>query len=223
MSNSINPENAVEEKSFPDTWYDSSCQKCPRLTALLVQVSNEHPQYFCKPVPPFGDPSTRLLVVGLVPGKHGANATGCPFTGDYARVLLYRTLFKFSYANKPTSEHANDSLELKNCQTTNAVKCLLPDNKPVADEAKNCNIFLSSELLDPKIGIVLALGQIAHCAALHAYGLKLSAYKFGHNRVFWLKNGICLVDSYHCSRYNTQTDRRYVFRSFPYYPESLGR
>lgn len=188
--------------------FDLQCTQCPRLAQFLVDVKQEHPDYHAKPVPPFGDKNARLLIVGLAPGKHGANATGRPFTGDFAGILLYETLFKFGFANKPVSVSLNDGLELKNCRITNAVKCLPPENKPIGAEIKTCNFFLANELKQlPDNSIVIALGTIAHNAVLRAFEQKLSAFKFGHNVVHKPGEGVTLIDSYHCSRYNTQTRR----------------
>ena len=184
------------------------CRECSRLAAFLDAVSAEHPDYHARPVAAFGDPRARLLIVGLAPGMHGANATGRPFTGDYAGILLYRTLFDFGYANRPESLARDDGLELTGVRIPNAVKCLPPQNKPLLDEVKNCNRFLRAELLAlPEDAVVMALGKLAHDAILRALGLKLSAYPFGHARVHELGDGRSLVDSYHCSRYNTQTGR----------------
>lgn len=157
---------------------------------------------------PFGDPEARLLVVGLAPGMHGANASGRPFTGDYAGILLYETLYKYGFSTAPESVSADDGLELKDCRITNAVKCLPPQNKPVGAEINECNAFLKVELAGlPQNAVVIALGAIAHNAVLKARGLKQSGYKFGHNQRHQLPGGLQLIDSYHCSRYNTQTRR----------------
>ncbi len=191
-----------------NTTFDLQCTQCPRLAQFLREVHLEHPDYHAKPVPPFGDKNARLLIVGLAPGKHGANATGRPFTGDYAGILLYETLHKFGFASAAQSVSVNDGLQLLNCRITNAVKCLPPENKPVGAEIKTCNSFLAQELkMLPNKSIVLALGTIAHNAVLRALDMKLSAFKFGHNVVHQPVDGITLIDSYHCSRYNTQTRR----------------
>ncbi len=188
--------------------FDTSCALCPRLVAFLSEVKRGNPGYFCKPVPPFGDDNARLLIVGLAPGMHGANATGRPFTGDYAGILLYQTLHKFGFASAPESVSADDSLLLNDCRITNAVKCLPPQNKPTTDEIRTCNAFLEAELNAlPEGAVVLALGTIAHNAVLRASGLKLSQYRFGHNVLHELPGSRRLLDSYHCSRYNTQTRR----------------
>ncbi len=187
----------------------ADCKRCKRLASFLSEVKTRHPDYFCQPVPVFGDPNARLVILGLAPGMHGANATGRPFTGDHAGILLYQTLYKFGLATAPESLHSDDGLELINCRITNAVKCLPPQNKPTTEEAKTCtDHYLKHELLAlPKGAVILALGGIAHNAVLRTFGLTLSTYKFGHNVLHQLDNGLYLLDSYHCSRYNTQTKR----------------
>ena len=188
--------------------FDPGCRKCNRLANYLKSVRLDYPEYFAKPVPSFGDDNPELLIVGLAPGFHGANATGRPFTGDYAGILLYETLYKFGFASKPVSKNRNDGLKLKKCRITNAVKCLPPENKPTTSEINTCNQYLKAEINDMKSGIVvLALGQIAHKAVLKALALKPGNYPFIHGNVYPLDNGSWLVDSYHCSRYNTQTRR----------------
>lgn len=188
--------------------YDIDCRQCPRLAGFLDEVKLQHPEYFCRPVPPFGDAGARLVIVGLAPGMHGANRTGRPFTGDYAGILLYQTLHKFGFGSAPQSLGADDGLTLSNCRITNAVKCLPPQNKPETAEIKICNRFLANELATlPSGSILLALGNIAHQAVLLAHGLKRSAFAFGHGARHVLGNGLVMYDSYHCSRYNTQTRR----------------
>jgi len=188
--------------------FDSGCRQCPRLASFLDEVKAKHPAYFCKPVPAFGDAEAKLVIVGLAPGMHGANKTGRPFTGDYAGILLYETLYAHGFASKPQSLSADDDLSLINCRITNAVKCLPPDNKPLPVEIATCNQFLAAELQQLATdSIVLALGNIAHLAVLKAFSLKIKDYKFGHAARHTLPNGLILVDSYHCSRYNTQTKR----------------
>jgi len=188
--------------------FSIECRKCQRLAEFLDDVRAKHPEYFGKPVPSFGDPQARLLIVGLAPGMHGANATGRPFTGDYAGILLYETLHKYGFSNQAVSEHVDDGLALSNCRITNAVRCLPPGNKPTTDEVKTCNPYLKDEIASLKPGsIVLALGGIAHSAVMRALGLKLSAHKFGHAAQHVIGEDLLLVDSYHCSRYNTQTRR----------------
>jgi len=190
------------------TTFTTNCTKCPRLAEFLQDVRDEYPDYFGKPVPSFGDPDARLLIVGLAPGMHGANATGRPFTGDYAGVLLYETMHKTGFATRPESISADDGLELPDCRITNAVRCLPPQNKPVGAEVNNCNPFLAEELASLKRGsVVLALGGIAHKAVIKALGHRQADYKFGHASEYELDNGLTLLSSYHCSRYNTQTNR----------------
>ena len=187
----------------------SNCKKCKRLAGFLKEVKTKYPDYFCQPVPDFGDPNARLIVLGLAPGLHGANATGRPFTGDHAGLLLYQSLHKFGFASAPKSIDIDDGLALINCRITNAVKCLPPQNKPTTEEAKTCTEqYLKHDLQAlPKGAIILALGSIAHNAVLRAFSMKLSAFKFVHNVLHDLGNGYLLLDSYHCSRYNTQTKR----------------
>nr|WP_305792721.1 uracil-DNA glycosylase [Sedimenticola hydrogenitrophicus] len=178
------------------------------MAEFLDQVKADHPDYYARPVPPFGDTAARLLVVGLAPGMHGANATGRPFTGDYAGILLYETLHRFGFGSKPDSLSVEDDLRLSDCRITNAVKCLPPQNKPVGSEINTCNRYLAEELKTlPSSGVVVALGLVAHNAVLKASGLKQGAYKFAHAAHHLLPNGLQLIDSYHCSRYNTQTRR----------------
>ncbi len=190
----------------PDV-FDADCVQCPRLATFLAGVRNSHPTYYARPVPLFGDANAGLLIVGLAPGMHGANRTGRPFTGDHAGILLYETLYKYGYANQVGSADPHDGLVLSGCRVTNAVKCLPPANKPNTDEIKRCNQYLSAELASYPPRAVLALGRIAHDAILMALGLKANGHRFGHHAVHDLPNGLRLYDSYHCSRYNTQTRR----------------
>ena len=186
----------------------SSCTNCSRLSDFLSELRQEHSDYYNLPVNAFGDDKARLLIVGLAPGKHGANATGRPFTGDYAGVLLYQSLFKYGFANKSESENIEDGLELINCRITNAVKCLPPQNKPLGTEINACNHYLEQELAEmPDNSVIMALGGIAHKAVLKARNLKQSPYKFAHLAEHDIGSGLRLIDSYHCSRYNTQTKR----------------
>ena len=190
------------------TDFDPGCRLCPRLAEFLEAGRALHPGYHCAPVAPFGDPAPRLLVVGLAPGFHGANATGRPFTGDYAGVLLYQTLHAYGWSSRPESVSLDDGLELHGCRITNAVKCVPPGNKPTPAEIGTCNAFLAGELaMLPAATVILALGSIAHQAVLRARGLKVSSYAFGHGAEHVLPDGRVLVDSYHCSRYNTNTRR----------------
>jgi uracil-DNA glycosylase len=188
--------------------FDPACRRCPRLAAFLDTVHLEEPTYYCRPVPPFGDPKARLLIVGLAPGMHGANRTGRPFTGDHAGILLYATLYKFGLASGPISVAADDGLELLDARITNSVKCLPPANKPLPLEINVCNDFLRAELEQSREArAILALGAIAHAAVLRACELPAGAYRFAHGAEHALSGGRVLLDSYHCSRYNTQTRR----------------
>jgi uracil-DNA glycosylase len=188
--------------------FDVACRRCARLANFLDKVKAENVDYWCKPVPPFGAGDARLLLIGLAPGMHGANRTGRPFTGDYAGELLYSTLHAYGFATGPISISADDGLTLRNCRISNAVKCLPPANKPTPAEIKTCNEFLRIELALPNSPqILLALGRIAHDAVLMAFGYKANVAKFGHGARHTLPNGFVLYDSYHCSRYNTQTKR----------------
>jgi len=188
--------------------FDPGCRRCSRLDGFLAKVRERHPAYHARPVPSFGDPEAGLLVVGLAPGMHGANRTGRPFTGDHAGILLYRTLYDQGFADRPESVSAADGLVLRNCRITNAVRCLPPANRPLPAEVRACNGFLAWELLRvPEGGAVLALGAVAHAAILRALGLRLSSARFAHGATHELPGGRLLVDSYHCSRYNTQTRR----------------
>lgn len=187
--------------------FDPDCADCPRLAGFLTKAKQAYPDHFCRPVPAFGDDRPTLLVVGLAPGLHGANRTGRPFTGDYAGVLLYETLHEFGYASQPVSSAAGDGLKLSGCRITNAVKCVPPENKPETAEINRCNKFLKAELGElPGDTAILALGLVAHKAVLKALNLKLRDHPFGHGAAHDLA-GRRLYDSYHCSRYNTQTNR----------------
>ena len=189
------------------TSFNTDCVQCERLASFLADVRSDYPGYFARPVPAFGDQAARCCIVGLAPGMHGANASGRPFTGDHAGILLYQTLHKYGFATKAESISADDDLKLINCRITNAVKCLPPQNKPVSAEINTCNNWLSKELKNlPDNYVIIALGGIAHKAVIMGLGLKQSDYKFGHAAEHRLDRGV-LIDSYHCSRYNTQTRR----------------
>jgi uracil-DNA glycosylase family 4 len=188
--------------------FDPDCRLCPRLADFLDAVRRRHPEYHCRPVPPFGSARHRLLVVGLAPGLHGANRTGRPFTGDHAGILLYRTLHAHGFATHPESVSVHDSLRLVDCRISNAVKCLPPGNKPLPAEIRNCNRFLESELaMLPEGAVVVALGGIAHAAVLRACGLRQAGRTFTHGSLHSLPGERRLLDSYHCSRLNTNTGR----------------
>ncbi len=237
----------VGSSRAPSADFDPDCRACPRLADFLAESRVRYPDYYCRPVPAFGSGMPTLLVVGLAPGLHGANASGRPFTGDHAGILLYQTLYDIGRASRATSESVSDGLELIDCRITNAVKCVPPANKPTPAEIRTCNGWLKVELsslgLDraagsnpdaPRAGrnpqnipsgplandnpqknhseplAVVALGRIAHEAVLRALGLKLADYRFAHGAEHALGEGLRsarLFDSYHCSRYNTQTRR----------------
>lgn len=188
-----------------------NCKQCKRLVSFLKSIKKQYPDYYCKPVPSFGDPDAQLLIVGLAPGMHGANASGRAFTGDASGILLYQTLYNYGFASADKSVSIDDGLQLLNCRITNAVKCLPPQNKPTGDEINTCNQYLSVEISQlPDNAIIVALGSIAHNAVLKAMQQPLSAYKFAHDSeyVFQTSNGKrTLISSYHCSKYNTQTRR----------------
>jgi len=187
--------------------FDPHCRQCPRLAQHLDEVRTNFPAYHAAPVPPFGPENARLLIVGLAPGMHGANATGRPFTGDYAGILLYRTLHAYGFSNQAEAVARDDGLTLLDCRITNAVKCLPPQNKPTPAEIRGCNRFLAQEIEVVAPELILALGRIAHDAVLRALGLRPARYPFGHGAEHDLGQGRLLFDSYHCSRYNTQTGR----------------
>lgn len=187
--------------------FDKNCRACPRLAGFLDDVKQKYPDYYCKPVPPFGDRNAEFLIVGLAPGMHGANRSGRPFTGDHAGIMLYQMLHKFGFSTREESVSTDDGLQLRGCRITNAVKCLPPDNKPVGAEINTCNAFLANELrLLPDNAVVLALGGIAHRAIIKALGLRQVEFKFAHEALHDL-GPFRMLDSYHCSRYNTNTGR----------------
>ncbi|HTE41116.1 MAG TPA: uracil-DNA glycosylase [Steroidobacteraceae bacterium] len=199
--------NAVSDESKPSV-FNAECRECARLVSFLNAEKRVFPDYHNAPVAPFGDPDARLLVVGLAPGFHGANQTGRPFTGDHAGIILYKTLHQYGFASAPESTSRDDGLHLTNCRISNAVKCVPPQNKPLPGEIRTCNRYLSNELaLLPPNAVLIALGVIAHEATLLGMGLPIPKYKFAHGAEFKLPNGMTLLDSYHCSRYNTQTRR----------------
>ena len=190
--------------------FSINCRKCQRLVKFLDEVKVSYPDYHARPVPAFGDVAPKLLIIGLAPGLHGANRTGRPFTGDFAGILLYKTLYKYGFSSYDESVSATDSLRLIGCRITNAVKCLPPGNRPELNEIRNCSGYLSAEIASFVAGegrALLALGTVAHRAGLIAMGLKSKAYPFGHGIIHTLPNNLTLYDSYHCSRYNTQTKR----------------
>jgi len=182
------------------------CARCPRLVEFRRHQRAAEPTWHNAPVPSFGSLDARLLIVGLAPGLRGANRTGRPFTGDYAGDLLYATLAKFGFASGSYAARADDGLALADCRITNAVHCVPPENKPETSEIAACNGFLADEIAGmPRLKTIVALGAIAHGAVLSALAQRKSAYPFKHGTVHTLQSGLLLADSYHCSRYNTNT------------------
>jgi uracil-DNA glycosylase len=199
---------SVARRAVTDAVFSTDCTRCPRLSAHLAIVRAEHPDYHARPVAPFGDSNPALLIVGLAPGMHGANRTGRPFTGDYAGVLLYDTLHRYGFGSQAVAVSADDGLVLTGCRITNAVKCLPPENKPLPAEIRECNGYLRAELAALAPGTaILALGTVAHQAVLRARDLRVAGYPFAHGASHDLDNCTRLFDSYHCSRYNTNTRR----------------
>ena len=192
----------------PTAAYDPHCTRCPRLAAFLASTRQRHPQYWARPVPSFGAARPRIAIIGLAPGMHGANRTGRPFTGDHAGLLLYQTLYAAGLASRPQSRSAGDGLRLIDVRIVNAIKCVPPKNKPLPAEIRCCNGYLRAELQRLRsVRVYLALGRVAHEAALLALGLPRAAHPFGHGREHALDATRWLIDSYHCSRYNTATRR----------------
>jgi uracil-DNA glycosylase family 4 len=183
------------------------CPLCPRLAAFRHANRAQWPHWFNAPVPSFGDRDARLLIVGLAPGLKGANRTGRPFTGDYAGDLLYESLHEFGLAAGKYQQTPDDGLTLRSAIIANAVRCVPPENKPTVEEILTCNRFLRAQMaVLPRLFAILALGQVAHAAVLTVLGERRSLYPFRHGARHDLKNYV-LFDSYHCSRYNTNTGR----------------
>ena len=188
--------------------FQADCRLCPRLADYRDRLRREFPDYFNGPVSAFGAAAPAVLVVGLAPGLHGANASGRPFTGDYAGVLLYRTLFDQGFADRPESLSAQDGLKLSALRITNAVKCVPPANKPTTTESDTCQRFLAAELAEhDSVRVIVALGAIAHRSVVRCIGGRLREFPFAHGAEHRLPDERILIDSYHCSRYNTQTRR----------------
>jgi uracil-DNA glycosylase family 4 len=185
------------------------CPLCPRLVAFRHDLRAEHPGWWNSPVPHFGDPEAWLAICGLAPGKQGANRTGRPFTGDFAGLLLYETLLKYGLADGVYDARPDDSLRLKGVAIVNSVKCVPPQNKPIPQEIATCTAayFRPGLAALPRVRVLVALGKIAHDAAVRAAGAKLASAPFGHLAEHRLPGGLLLVDSYHCSRYNQNTNR----------------
>ena len=187
---------------------DNNCPRCPRLVAYRKENRALHPAWYNAPVNSFGRLDAKLLVVGLAPGIKGANRTGRPFTGDYAGRLLYPTLIEFGFATGNFASSSDDSLKLINCRIANAVRCVPPKNKPIGSEIRACRPFLEQEIACmSNLRVILALGTIAHNSVLGALQLPRSSWKFAHNARHEFGLGLVLIDSYHCSRYNTNTGR----------------
>ncbi|KIL98721.1 Uracil-DNA glycosylase family 5 [Paramagnetospirillum magnetotacticum MS-1] len=186
----------------------ADCGLCPRLAAFRRANRAQYPGWHHDPVPSFGGLDSRLLVVGLAPGLKGANRTGRPFTGDYAGDLLYSSLLHFGLARGDYRQAADDGLELVGCRITNAARCVPPANKPLPAEFAACRPFLAAEIAAmPNLRGIFCLGRGSHEQVLSTLGLKKAAYPFGHGRIHPLPGGLVLGDSYHCSRYNTNTGR----------------
>ncbi len=186
----------------------ADCDICPRLARFRDGNRKNFPDKFNAPVPSFGPMGAKLLIVGLAPGLRGANFTGRPFTGDYAGDLLYATLLKFGFAEGKYEERPDDGLKLTGCRITNAVRCVPPENKPLPEEIHACRPFLDGEIAAlPNLRVILSLGKISHDAVARSFGRKLSACVFAHGAEHDVGRGITLIDSYHCSRYNTNTGR----------------
>jgi uracil-DNA glycosylase family 4 len=196
----------VTAKAEPGPGYD--CALCPRLVQFRKTQRQLHTDWYNAPVPSFGQLDARLLIVGLAPGLKGANRTGRPFTGDYAGDLLYKTLCEFGFARGEYAARVDDGLELVDCRISNAARCVPPENKPLPAEIAACRRFLVAEIAAmTQVRVILALGQIAHGAALSALDQKKSAFAFRHGAIHHLAAGPLLADSYHCSRYNTNTGK----------------
>jgi uracil-DNA glycosylase family 4 len=192
----------------PDAEAPRDCPRCPRLVTLRGELRSKHPDWWNAPVPAFGDPNAWLAIVGLAPGRKGANRTGRPFTGDFAGELLFSTLLKVGLAEGDYRAGPADGLRLNGAVILNAVKCLPPGNKPTREEQANCRPFLMAavEAL-PNVRCFIALGKVAHDSLLKSLGMPLAHARFGHGAIHDLSDGRLLIDSYHCSRQNVYTRR----------------
>ncbi len=201
-------ESPADRSPLPAAEAPRNCPRCPRLVALREELRAEHPVWWNAPVPAFGDPQAWLAVVGLAPGKHGANRTGRPFTGDFAGELLYATLAKFGLSEGDFATEPGDGLRLKGAIILNAVKCLPPHNKTLPAEEANCRPFLMEGVASlPRLTTLIALGKVAHDSLCRSFGVPLAKAKFAHGSEHDLPGGKRLIDSYHCSRYNQNTRR----------------
>ena len=186
----------------------ANCDLCPRLVEFRDKYAEIEPGWFNGAVPSFGPENARLLIVGLAPGLKGANRTGRPFTGDYAGDLLYATLDQYGFTRGVYDARSDDGLELNDCMISNAVRCVPPKNKPTGEEIKTCRQFLFNRINAlPRLKVILTLGRIAHESTISAFGLRRADYPFGHCATHAIPGGPILIDSYHCSRYNTNTRR----------------
>jgi len=202
----LTSKSAPSEKSV--TAPPADCRRCARLSKFRDDNRQQYPDFFNNPVPSFGGLDARLLVVGLAPGLKGANRTGRPFTGDYAGDLLYPTLIEYGFARGTFGASIDDGLQMVDCRITNSVRCVPPENKPTGEEVTSCRPFLINEInAMPNLRVVLALGVLAHNATLVALGERRASWKFTHGGMHALPNSLTLADSYHCSRYNTNTGR----------------
>ncbi len=192
----------------PESIPEPNCPLCPRLAGFRLANRKAHPAWYNAPVASFGAIDARFLVVGLAPGFKGANRTGRPFTGDYAGDLLYAGLGKFGFSGGTYGARPDDGLCLHDCRITNAVRCVPPGNKPSGAETATCRPFLEAEIAAmSNLHLLIALGKVAHDAVIKTFALKLKDHPFGHGAIHTLPGGLVLADSYHCSRYNTQTRR----------------
>ena len=204
----MNCATPAERSPLPNAEAPRDCPLCPRLVALREECRAEHPGWWNAPVPAFGDPQAWLAIIGLAPGKHGANRTGRPFTGDYAGELLYATLAKFRLSDGDYGADPADGVTLRGAIILNAVKCLPPQNKTLPVEEATCRPFLLEAIASlPKLSTFVALGKVAHDSLCRSFGVPLAAAKFAHGAVHELPGGLTLIDSYHCSRYNQNTRR----------------
>jgi uracil-DNA glycosylase len=204
----VSPLQPADLSPIPQAEAPRDCPLCPRLVTFRHQCRAEHPDWWNAPVPVFGDPQAWLAIVGLAPGKQGANRTGRPFTGDYAGELLYATLLKFGLAEGEYRGDPADGLRLRGAVILNAVKCLPPQNKTLPSEEANCRRFLMASIASlPRLTTFVALGKVAHDSLCRAFEVPLARAKFVHGAEHMLPDGKRLIDSYHCSRYNQNTRR----------------
>ena len=185
-----------------------SCERCPRLVDFLTESNKKNPEWFNGPVPSFGSIDAEILIIGLAPGLRGANRTGRPFTGDFAGKILYKTLLSHDFASNSYDQNGNDNLALKNVRITNAVRCVPPNNKPIGSEINNCRPFLSTELyFMSNLKVILSLGRIAHDTLIRHFKLSAKQYIFAHCKQHSINSNLKLLNSYHCSRYNINTNK----------------